>query len=105
MTIPVAQAPVSHEWGSRLAHSRRLAGLAPGRRRSRRAALCGRDADPAEKAASLTFSSCTAVRRLGRRGEDRERPIPEWEGASRSSHRFLAERARRARAGRHVANR
>ena len=34
------------------------------------------DADPVEKAASSTFSSSTAVRRLGCRGEDRERPIP-----------------------------
>jgi len=71
-----------------------IAGGAPGGRRGRRvhsgrrsrraarpAAPREADADPVEKAASLTFSSSTAVRGLARRGEDRERPIPDGKTA------------------------
>ena len=63
MTIPAPQAPVSHEWGARRGHSRQ---------RSRRAALRGGDPDPVEQAASSTGLPCTAVRRLGWRGAERD---------------------------------
>jgi len=66
MTIPVTQAPVIHEWGTRWVHSRQ---------RFRRA--CAAAATPAAPARgstkredkdSLTVASRTAARRLGCRG-------------------------------------
>jgi len=53
------------------------AGSPPRRRRSPRAALPGGGADPVEKAASSTFSSCPAVRGPAAAGGREGRPLPE----------------------------
>ena len=66
MTIPVAQAPASHEWGARRVHSRPRAAAA--------AAAAARGSARGEDKDSLTVGSRTAVRRLARRGEDKDLP-------------------------------
>jgi len=72
MTIPVAQASVSHEWGARRMHSRQRF------RRARAAATTpaapARGSTKREDKDSLTVGSRTAFRRLARRGEDRDSP-------------------------------
>ena len=67
MTIPVAQAPVSREWGTRRMHSRPRAAAAT-------AAAPARGSAKREDKDSLTVGSRTAVRRLAGEGEDKDRP-------------------------------
>ena len=61
MTIPVAQAPVSREWGTRRMHSRPRAAAAT-------AAAPARGSTKGEDKDSLTVALPAAVRRLACRG-------------------------------------
>ena len=77
MTIPVAQAPVSREWGARWMHSRqrfRRVRPAGARAAAPTPAAAARGSTKREDKDSLTVGSLPAVRRLARRGEDKDRP-------------------------------